>query len=272
MKKTYLSISILFLILNFSTASNSDDFANKSKNPEFLGFPASKQVLDYSAATGSLKSMKVEHMATYFGDVKKGKASGQGSFEFGFGMPFDMDNASYPTDQVFITANTKVSNQYVGGVKNNKPHGKGAISLDLGDKKATFTGNFKYGIMTIDLKQWLQQGGTKYPKKIRMDAVLNPEALGRETLMDKYSDNEKNGIHVLDIALTKLIINKKPDELTTMNRGGFLIQPKMKMMGKWYPVKKINDAPFWKLTELGYNMFKKDQKQEPGEGDSGGHM
>ena len=265
MKKLYLLIPTLFLILNFSTASNSDDFANKSKNPEFLGFPASKQVLDYSAATDSLKSMKVEHMATYFGDVKKGKASGQGSFEFGFGMPFDMDNASYPTDQVFITANTKVSNQYVGGVKNNKPHGKGAISLDLGDKKATFTGNFKYGIMTIDLKQWLQQGGTKHPKDIRMDAVLNPEALGRETLMDKYSDKEKNGIHVMDIALTKLTINKKPDELTTMNRGGFLIQPKMKVKGKWYPAKKINDD-LWELTELGFNMYKKDNKLKP-EGD-----
>ena len=252
MKKLYLLIPTLFLILNFSTAANSDDFANKSKNPEFLGFPSEVQ---YSSLQLDMGIVDGKPIVSYFGDVKRGKASGQGAFEFGYGRPFNMYDGKYPGVDVnnftpldkVINNKTLVSNQYVGGVKNNKPHGKGAISLNLTDEsKATFTGKFSYGVMVINPKQWLQQGGRKYPKEIRMYAILDPEFFGRVKSLDEHSEANNN-------------FN---EEVMTAHTGGFLIQPAMKVKGKWYPAKKINDD-VWELTELGFNMYKKDTKLKP---------
>jgi len=268
MKKLYLLIPTLFLILNFSTASNSDDFANKSKNPKLLGFPSEAK---YSSLPLDMGIADGKPIVSYFGDVKKGKAYGQGAFEFGYGRPFNMNDGKYPgvdVDKIiavdnFINNKTLVSNnKYVGGVKNNKPHGKGAISLDLTDNsKATFTGKFNYGVMVIDPKQWLQQGGKKYPKEIRMDAIINPEFFGRVKSLDKYSAIFKRPMQD--------IYSAGGMDLSFYS-GGFLIQPKMRVNGKWYPAKKINDDA-WELTKLGFIMYEIDQKPKPGDGDSGGH-
>ena len=82
-----------------------------------------------------------------------------------------------------------------------------------------------------------------------MDAVLNPKFFGRIKLLDNRSEKDKDPMR----------------EIMTAYCGGFLILPQIKVKGRWYPAKKINND-LLELTELGFNMYKKANKLKP-EGD-----